>query len=117
MSKMNREQIVKALECCSVYENCDGCPHFGGVTEDYCRYKTMVNALALIRELTKENEGLTELLDARCDRCKERERADTVRKMQKRLKGSLMRFKNEAFMAIVDVCIDNVAKEMLEEDT
>ena len=56
--ELNREQIVKALACCSVYETCDGCPLFNGVPEDDCHYKAMANALALIRELTEENERL-----------------------------------------------------------
>ena len=50
MNELKPEDVMKALECCSVYDTCDGCPHFNGVPEYDCRHKAMANALALLRE-------------------------------------------------------------------
>ena len=53
--KLDREQIVKALECCTSTDktaNCpSGCP-FGDINS--CEENLMYHALALIRELTEE---------------------------------------------------------------
>lgn len=68
---MHREQIVKALECCSVYASCDGCPYFNGIPEDDCHYQAMANALALIRYYKMENQRLTESLDRVQKQCGE----------------------------------------------
>ena len=51
--ELNREQIVKALECCIDCE-CDAC----GYSFGDCQLNLMREALALIRELTEENERL-----------------------------------------------------------
>lgn len=58
-TKMNREQIIKALECCYVNGNCKGCPlYLSGDLHSNCIKKAAVDALALIKELTEENERL-----------------------------------------------------------
>jgi predicted nuclease with TOPRIM domain len=72
----------------------------------------MRDALALIKELTEENERLRDTAyHLECE--VHRERADTVRKMQERL--------NEAFKHYPQRCgecckekVDQIAKEMLE---
>ena len=70
---MDRDQIIKALECCSssdgVYACESGCPYWGG---DYdacpCTEEPnfiIKNALSLIKELTEENERLRSELESR----------------------------------------------------
>ena len=50
---MEREQIIKALECCAK-DDCDNCPNdFGNCYANLAGY-----ALSLINELTEENERL-----------------------------------------------------------
>lgn len=55
---MNREQIVKALECCSK-DDCDNCPNYFG----NCYANLAGEALSLIKELTEENERLQKAND------------------------------------------------------
>lgn len=57
--ELNREQIVKALECCTSSGKSAECPigcPFGDINS--CEESLMYHALALIRELTEENEKL-----------------------------------------------------------
>ena len=61
--ELNREQIIKALECCtyggdktkSQVEVCSPCPYF---YEGNCTQVLKEHALALIKELTDENERI-----------------------------------------------------------
>lgn len=112
--ELNREQIVKALD--AFHNRILSGKLAEKVTES--EMMAVVDALALIRELTEENERLTALLDARCDRCIERERADTVRKMQERLKEKRIKpeFPWDDFF-ITETDIDQIAKELLEDNT
>lgn len=167
---MEREQIIKALECCTEQEYCVTCPY---AIECVGMESLILDALSLIKELTEDVERVTkqcgkiivecderdaerlkqvaeltvenERLHASCteferkcaslndenerlraevsvkkkllDKCVDLEdkvKADTVRKMQERLKETLK--KNypqrcgECFMERVD----QIAKEMLE---
>lgn len=69
---MERDQIIKALECCtyggdktkSQVEVCSPCPYF---YEGNCTQLLKEHALALIKELVKENERI---------------KADTIRNMR-----------------------------------
>ena len=103
---MEREQIVKALEHCINRKDCSACviknkePISGCIGRPREFFK---NALALINELTEEKERL---------------KADTVRKMQERLKDVFCsdseNIRNtDGYIRYV---IDKTAKEMLEED-
>ena len=62
---MEREKIIKALECCiSGYCIDQKCPLFNWDDEDdisKCTSKLSKNALALIKELTEENKKLTSI--------------------------------------------------------
>ena len=49
-NKMKPEDVMRALECCCVYCNCNGCPYYHGEPEEDCHYKMMKAALALLRE-------------------------------------------------------------------
>ena len=125
--ELNREQIVKALEHCGSDEGtCEGCP--------YCVKRKdgallpchiTADALALIRELTdsldrvqkqcgeiivecdeRDAERLKQV--ARLTKEKERAKADTVWKMQERLRAAPMWFVDKD-------TIDQIARELLEE--
>ena len=53
--KLNTEQIIKALECCRYGGRCAECPCF---EIPNCQALANDNALALIKQLTEENEDL-----------------------------------------------------------
>ena len=55
--ELNREQIIKAMECCGTeHKCCSSCP----LARDYspCSKTMANNALSIIKELTEENEDL-----------------------------------------------------------
>lgn len=58
--ELNREQIIKALECCPNC-NCIICPYSHAANFD-CRDEMMKHALTLIKELTEENEDLNKTI-------------------------------------------------------
>lgn len=143
MENHNAEQIKKALECCHKDSNCDGCMYgkYRRKKNGTCIELMQRDALALITsqeqrigELTEESERLRnritcqvvlpdEKLEEIKNECLERVEldikkieADTVRKMQERLRiyfGTyVLSYKiplSEALKAI-----DQIAKEMLE---
>ena len=55
--ELNRDDIIKALECCSSEEtekfNCEVCPY----RDKCCNVGLLRDALSLIKELTEENES------------------------------------------------------------
>ena len=122
--ELNREQIIKALECCSK-ETCEDCPYANeDIFDTSCGINMAKDALALIKELTEENERLR----AECENqsllwkkhfesiyetAKETVKADTVRKMQERIKEHCI--KGGIYPAFVASTIDQIAKEMVEE--
>lgn len=124
---MERDQIIKALECCSErFGMCDECPY---EEEEYCEAEMRYDALALIRELTEENERLKagisteftcifgaphKVRDCPIDDEIARAKAETVRDMQDRVKKKI----NEINMNLCGVYpfIDQIAKEMLEDN-
>ena len=55
--ELNREQIIKALECCSSpsIRDCQECP-YNKIND--CFRLVYKNSLSLIKELTEENERL-----------------------------------------------------------
>lgn len=55
--ELNREQIVKALECCIQSESCEYCEYNDG-SEDICPIRS--DALALIKELEDEKNEVFE---------------------------------------------------------
>lgn len=123
--ELNREQIVKVLECCSKEHCGEWCAFYD---ETPCEAVLAQYALALIKELTEENERLhtscTELTQC-CTKletlykikCKQLEVAEakTVRKMHTEIKERCI--KGGIYPAFVARTIENVAKEMLEEET
>ena len=106
-----REKIITELEGIVKFSTC---PEY------------VQKAFALIIELTEENERLKEKADRNFNNLKavleERSEntivADTVRKMQERLKEYLDDFYNSGEDALLDVpdLIDQIAKEMMGVD-
>ena len=110
---MERNDIIKALECCA--KGCCGdCPR--SPSSLGCCRKTMLDALSLIKELNEENERLRLAFVAECDlsNCtREKEtKADTVRKIQKRLKAKAYT-NNDCQDVVLLSNIDQIAKEMI----
>jgi len=137
--ELNREQIIKALECLSGNRDieCDKCYfYWHGGRGKSCRYGvseaalSLINelteeisnedkkAFSLIKELTEENERLranaksaTEILNFKF--AYDAGKADTVRKMQAEIEARCI--KGGIYPAFVKSTIDQIAKEMLEE--
>ena len=136
MENLNAETVKKALECCLANDICDSkCGE--------CQYKStgadcmdcmLRDALALInsqeqriKELTEENERLkldVEVCGAELSRYTEnivqmakQDRADTVRKMQERLKAETITIQDHTGklgLVVLVGTIDQIAKEMEE---
>ena len=87
--ELNREQIIKSLECCELGD-CYPCIY--RMTESgVCQDMLCKEALELIKELTEENESLSQSL-ANSKSILANSKADTVRKMQERLREDLRGF-------------------------
>ena len=129
--ELNREQIIKALECCIIqHTECRKCPLLYTACESGACYKqAKIDALSLINELTEENERLRDLCDevAMYNEGFEKDnallrqdlktvKADTVRKMQEMLKPI---FVDKSYTLYTGACvhhtIDQITKEMLED--
>lgn len=134
---MEKEHIIKALECCFVQEaNCPECPYTGTYPE--CQGYVGNQAISLIceqekriEELEKEAafwEGETDnAIDiaegniraeiasggTSCHWCEDKIKADTVRKMQEAIKERCL--KGGIYPVFVKNAIDNVASELLEK--
>ncbi len=117
--ELNREQIIKALECCTsevtIEFNCTECSYIG----KGCNIVVMRDALSLIKELTEENERLRDIPEQLHKEMSERmveerkiERKLAVRKMQERLKKDFLEYKHDATLTY----IDQIAKEMVENE-
>lgn len=96
---MDRDQIIKALECCTneTCAKCSECPY-----DESCGKhdnRMLLDTLALIRDILAENESV---------------RAEIVREMAERVKKKV----NEINMNLCGLYpfIDQIANEMLEED-
>lgn len=61
---MNKDEIKKALRCCSKGQGCCDCPHW---CEAGCRYQTLSDALELITEQEQEIEQLEQQNAIQCD--------------------------------------------------
>ena len=121
---MEHNKIIKALEICiTEKERCRNCPYYN---EAPCILILQRDALALIKELTEENERLkldVAVCGAELSRYTEnivqmakQDRADTVRKMQERLDKHFCHDPASLGVEqslIMDV-IEQIAKEMLE---
>ena len=141
--ELNRDQIVKALECCLTVEFGGDCPFDCPYAyNDDCENFIFSNALTLIKELSEENAKLARScaeLERSCTKLEtlykieskrvDTVKADTVRKMQERLKEAPIKvglplfglqtkdeiedYANDIILQMRDA-IDQIAKEMLE---
>ena len=116
MSELNREQIIKALECCLLSnehqeEECNECP-FDECPTTICQNLLAYHALALIKKLAEENKEIgIKNFDLICELS--RIEADTVRKMQERLMAKAYYPKPYGMVKVIDEYdIYQVAKEM-----
>ena len=124
MENLNAEQIKKALECCHSGGTLDACYECPYLHEPILCDNIRINAATLIKELTEENERLSKKAETTSRLCQECHneyenkikdaKADTVRKMQEKLKRYYDR--NDSYLGYsIAFNIDRVAKEMLEE--
>lgn len=58
--KLNKEEIVKSLECCRYGGRCSEC---SGFEMPNCQALVNENAISLINELAENNEGLNKEVD------------------------------------------------------
>ena len=130
--ELNKDQIIKALECCTrgrkskedipclecAYNECN---IVGGTSERQttgtCQGWLMKDALSLINQLTAEVDRLGKALDkmsADHDRAIRLTEVYTVRKMQEKLKRYYDR--NDMYLGYsIAYNVDRVANEMVEE--
>lgn len=107
--ELNREQIIMALECCTRGRKskddrpCLECPYnecnlVGGTgerqTTGTCQGWLMKDALALIKELTEENEKLRTII------AKANENTTEYVKMLKEIKFAVEKFKNNILLTL-----------------
>lgn len=121
---MNREQIVKALECCASGTSataCDGCPlrYEEGTCDDDSNY-LLKQALSLIREMEIELEAMRTAANSlkmhyeKLAEENDRVRADTVRKMVERLTSYYNILNGSTSAVLTAYHIEQVAKELLD---
>lgn len=107
--ELNRDQVIKALECC-INDECDKC----GVPFGNCQANLMQDALSLINELTEDNEAQAETITNLIETIKSIQ-ADTVREIQERLHERKVSYGNITFRVVPIDDIDQIAKEMVED--
>ena len=118
---MEKEQIIKALECCASEENIyTACPIDEKIKDDCECGKFMArNALALIKELTEENKRiwsafLGECNLSKCNREKEI-KADIFQKIRFELTMYSGTYMNKSTIRLFDLynLLDRVESEIL----
>lgn len=135
-----RDEIIKALECCTSIGGCKKCPYsINGKPKDNgdCGQEMLIDALSLLKEFTEENERLrnrvvckvvipNEKLEEIKTECLSRVeidikaiQADTVRKMQEKLRdqSEFNWYADEdraLYYVDLQVWADQIVREMLE---
>ena len=128
--ELNREHIIKALECCVNPEEC--CEDCILLEDRNCGVNLLKNALSLIKELIEENERLRnrvvckvvipdEKLEEIKNECLEKVeldikaiQADTVREMQERVL-KVTKPLNAVGVGFLETVLEDIAEEMLGE--
>lgn len=115
--ELNRDQIIKALECCiNDIDCCYDCP-FSAADLSLCGglRGLSAEALALIKELTEENEDLNKTISSLLETIKDI-KAETVRKIKTQVhnkaiypstKGDVAYISLKAFDALADGLISD----------
>lgn len=129
MENLNAENVKKALEIHTGIKDktCEECPYNRDAHDEICLDVLTVDTLTLITsqgqrigELTEENE-----VRKRCNTMLNNElrridniKVDTVRKMQEKLMQKILEItvRNDTFAYFLEGYIDQIAKEILEED-
>jgi hypothetical protein len=120
---MEREQIIKALECCSK-TTCEDCPYTKNGKVDIfditCSVNMAKDALALINELIEKNEGLEDnLIKQSAENImllieQQEIKANTVRRMQSDIQEACL--KGGIWPAFVARVVERVGDKILEEN-
>jgi hypothetical protein len=119
--ELKRENIIKALECCNSEGHiCGKCPYESVRIGISCRDKLIRDALALIKELTEENERLRAIPEQLHKEMSER----MVEEVKTAKKYTVLIMQSEINKTLSALCkgdvseihriIDQIAKEMLE---
>ena len=109
--ELNREQIIKALECCTVGigTECEKCPY---MRTAYCNDVLKKDILCYIKELTEDNEYLKTQLTATEARAESRKESDIAEILELRTKVEELTEENERLKAAgfetVDYAIDKI---------
>lgn len=112
--ELNREQIIKALECWAsgspCHEKCSILEHEEGAN---CLRLTTRSSLALIKEITEDNEKIgLENFDLVCELSRIKE--DTVRKMEQILQNRITGKLAYHGWYLKETVFPKIAKEILE---
>lgn len=125
--ELNREQIIKAMEDCINRPKCIDCPNLTLCSGHGFEY-LLVQALALIKELTEENERLKSV-EFTCGFVKPHKvlecpifdeianaKANTLREVQEKFALRYGTYTDKDFTKIVDVfmLLEQIEKEMME---
>lgn len=63
---MNNEMVIKGLECCIKYKNCDGCPY--ACYQDICFDTVLTDALEVIKSQQSELDELHTCIQYQIDK-------------------------------------------------
>ena len=95
---MTDNEIKKALECCIVRGNCQGCPLWNEHTTK-CLETAITNALDLINRLQAQNYELFETIDYRAKKITELvDKLKTAKAENERLKGEVSNARRKALL-------------------
>jgi FtsZ-binding cell division protein ZapB len=127
---MTDKEIIKALECCVINGNCNGCPHYkNGKPSHECLETACKDALDLINRQQAENKELkTEnlILSQKrfniferiefTDKLKKQAKSEAIKEFADKMKGVIPEIDDTYIERIVEDYIDNLVKEMVGED-
>lgn len=98
---MEREQIIKGLECCKVGDDCWACPYDNVGVYSQCVPKLLEDALALIKELAEESKKWEEAYECADSACRElSSQCERLTEENERLTSNLVEQSAENIMLI-----------------
>ena len=104
---MTDKDIIKALERCKNYEDCNECPYIKCLTDKGCLGGLLTDTLNLINRRQVQIKELEERLN--------NIKAEAVKEFAERLKDMSEHFGEEKENFVSEEHIDNLAKEMIGE--
>ena len=119
--KLTDKEIVKALECCVIDQNCSKCPHYNhGKQTRECLEVSIEGAIDLINRLQEENERLKRLIEDKggfilIKQAKTEAYKECIEKV-KEGKEILLVGESGKHYRITDKQLDNLLKELVGED-